>query len=129
MQVPAYSPRAVRQRALLNAKLSYADGQISIPCTVTQISDTGAKVSLEESVSLPDRVRIEIFQRGVDSQARRVWRRGREAGFAFAGQEVADTAPTRAKPDRIRELEDEITSLRAVIADLKTQLRGRSQSY
>lgn len=129
MQVQAYSPRAVRQRALLNAKLSYADGRISIPCTVTQISDTGAKVSLEESVSLPDRVRIEIFQRGVDSLARLVWRRGREAGFAFAGQETADTAPTRAKQDRIRELEDEITSLRAVIADLKTQLRGRSESY
>ena len=129
MQVPAQNPRAARQRALLNAKISYADGQITIPCTVTQISDTGAKISIEDSVSLPDRVRIEIFQRGVDSQARLVWRRGREAGLAFMSQEPLEGGAARSKQDRIRELEDEVTSLRAVVADLRAQLRGRGELF
>jgi len=129
MQVPAQSPRAVRQRALLNAKLSYADGQISIPCTVTQISETGAKVSVEESVTLPERLRIEIFQRGVDSPARLVWRRGREAGFAFMSNDPPEAAAARAKSDRIRELEEEIASLRGLIVDLRAQLRSRDEAY
>lgn len=126
MQVPAQSPRAPRQRALLNARVSFADGQITIPCTVTQISDTGAKVSIDESVTLPDRLRIEIFQRGLDTPARLVWRRGREAGFEFVTQKPVETGLLREYADKIHALEAEIVTLRGTISALKSQLKVRA---
>ena len=51
---PSDARRAIRVRTFLQARISYGEGAISTECTVSQLSDTGARLTVASTVALPD---------------------------------------------------------------------------
>ena len=117
--------RAPRERALLQARLSFANGAMSYNCRVTQISAGGVRIAIEGHSPLPEHLHITIPQRGIDSPARLVWRTEDSAGLAFHGHERAPEPAPRGLRERIRELEAENAALRAKVTALSGELKQR----
>jgi len=121
--------RAPRQRAFLSAKLVYLDSSISIDCSVTHISATGAKINIKEDVNLPERFLVEIPLRRVKTEARLVWRDADSIAVAFGSEaRPFETSPS-ALSQRIRVLEAENRMLRATCQSLNEQLAKASGCY
>lgn len=118
-EVSAERRRAPRQRAFLRARISHLDGSISFEGSVTQISQTGARVTLSATDNLPERFRIEIPQRRIDVAARLVRRDAEGAAVAF---EIAEAGASLM--DRLRVLEAENRMLRATCEALTAQLEN-----
>ena len=115
--------RAPRERAFLAARISYGNGALSTPCTVMQMSATGAKISIGAATSLPDVFQIAIPQKSIDCRAKLVWRRGDIAGVAFQpGEAPAEALPGDAAKLRIRALQAENDKLKSRIGELTAQL-------
>lgn len=55
----------------------------SIPCTVTDISNSGARIAIEESHELPDSFWLKVsgYRRKMKAETR--WRKGNEVGVEF----------------------------------------------
>ncbi len=126
---PRAERRAPRERAFLNARLSFAHGAVSFPCVVTQISATGAKLSIGDEVSLPDRFHIEIAQRGVDRPAEMVWRRNGQVAVAFLPSDLRQQEGWETSLARLRELEAENAKLRANLIALTEQFNRITEGY
>ena len=115
--------RAPRERAFLAARISYSNGAMSAPCTVMQISATGAKLNIPAAMNLPDAFQIAITQKSVDCRATLVWRRGDVAGVAFQRVEAPEEQPAGdAAKARIKALLAENEKLKARIGELMTHL-------
>jgi len=121
--------RAPRQRAFLSAKLVYLDNSISIDCSVTQISATGAKINVKEDVNLPERFRLEIPLRRVKTEARLVRREAESIAVAFGTEAEPFESSPSALSQRIRVLEAENRMLRATCQALNEQLAKASGCY
>jgi hypothetical protein len=123
--------RAQRERALLQACVSYAGGSISFPCLVTQISATDAKIAVNDQTAIPENFQIAIPQRGIDCSARLVWRRAGHAGIAFKAAPTAEVVPDASQHPkaRLRALETENKALRATIVRLTAQLDRFADGY
>lgn len=123
--------RAQRERTLLQARVSFAGGSMSFPCIVTQISATGAKISVKDETVMPEHFQISIPQRRIDCEARLVWRRAGHAGVAFklsVGVAAAD-APLDVLQARLQALEAENKAQRATIEKLTAQLSKFREGY
>lgn len=122
-----------RRRAFIAAKIRYGGGAVGVDCTVRNLSETGAKLDVSESVVLPAQFELVIPQKNVVHRAELRWRRGSETGVAFldAAGGSADASEGRAEGAhgpaalsedalraRIRHLEQEIVRLRARITEL-----------
>lgn len=123
---------ALRRRAFIAAKIVYQGGAVAVDCVIRNISATGAKLDVSESVVLPSHFDIIIPQKNVSHRAVLRWRRGGETGVAFLDvpEGEADgpaTAAAEAPPvnlaeetlrTKIRSLEHEIVRLKARIVQL-----------
>lgn len=126
---------ALRRRAFIAAKIVYQNGAVAVDCVIRNISATGAKIDVSESIVLPSHFDIVIPQKNVSHRAELRWRHGGETGVAFLdvpeGEGDADrhpaAAPAGAPPvnlaedalrTRIRTLEQEIVRLKARIVQL-----------
>ena len=117
---------APRRRTLIAAKIRY--GAVGVDCIIRNLSDTGAKLEVSESVVLPARFEIVIPQKNVIHQAELRWRHGAETGIAFltapqsTGSEAVGGGGTDLGEEklraRIRHLEQEIVRLRARVSEL-----------
>jgi hypothetical protein len=117
--------RALRVRTFLEARVSYSDGAISSPCTVNQLSDVGARLSIPSTVTLPAVFEIAIPQRGISRRAKLVWRRDDMAGIDFVDGEAATQHQQAQAMDptaRIKALEAENAKLKAQIGVLMQQV-------
>ncbi len=115
--------RAPRERAFLQARLSFANGAMSFPCLVTQISATGARLAVEDAIALPDRFHVSIPRKDIDCQARLVWRKDGHAAVAFP-KAGSDSDKTRAALiDRLAALEADNARLRDQVAELVAELK------
>lgn len=93
-------------------------------CTVTQLSPTGARISVAAGVALPDRFNIAVPQRGLNCRAKLVWRKDDLAGVEFELTDKASPAPTvQDYLARIGELEVANAKLRGQIAELLVQVQ------
>lgn len=113
--------RAVRVRTFLQARISYGDGAISNECTVNQLSEFGARLTLASTVALPDLFDIAIPQREISGRAKLVWRDNDQVGIDFLGNEDR-TAPATDYLARIKALEAENAKLKAQIGALLSQV-------
>jgi hypothetical protein len=84
---------ARRQRVLKSAKLIFNNNQAVFDCSVKDMSATGAKLSVKNSVSIPDDVRFMLTQENTIRDAKVVWRRGDLIGVHFLSDAVR--APAR----------------------------------
>jgi PilZ domain len=85
---------APRRRVLKGAIIAYGDRKMSLPCTVRNLSTTGARVRIEDAVSAPDSFILFIEMDGIEVDCEVVHRSDKDLGVKFV-------SPTRSvKPKR-----------------------------
>jgi hypothetical protein len=115
--------QAPRERTFLPARIAFGEhGALSTPCTVTQLSSTGARVNVPANTTLPDRFELSIPQRSLTTRVRLVWRRGDLIGVQFDEHAEEPAASSEDLQARIRELEAANAKLRARVAELTEQV-------
>ena len=115
---------ATRQRTFLKGTLYYDNRRASVECVIRDMSDSGARLTFEHPVIVPDNVELFIPQKQQTLRAR-VQRRGpNEIGIAF---EVERSDEPRRASDvelqkRVETLEAEIFALKRLVSKLKAKV-------
>jgi hypothetical protein len=111
----------------LRAKILFNNQNTSFDCIVRNVSQTGAKIEVSNTVSVPNHFDLEIPQKGRTYKARIVWRDAEAIGVEFmqgdAGAGSAD--PAESKLERI---ERENRRLRVAVAELTKRLEDIGQA-
>lgn len=102
----------LRRRTLKAGKVAFNDRHCTLSCTVRDLSDTGARLRCEGSVSVPDTFDLIIDLDGLDASCEVVWRRGPELGVRFVG------TPRKIAPSRSQ-------VVKPVVAERASLLRRR----
>ncbi|TAL77011.1 MAG: PilZ domain-containing protein [Beijerinckiaceae bacterium] len=120
-----------RIRSFLRAQIIFNNRMTTIECIIKNISATGARVALDETLAVPTEFDIYIPTRNRSHRARLVWRDKESIGVDFLEetQETASGLPP-AQPEssgpvdatRLRELEDQNAQLKARIRRLNQKL-------
>jgi hypothetical protein len=113
------SRKIERSRAILGATVVFNNRNSTIDCQIRNISRAGAKLSLSDTVSLPDEFDVEVPQKGKTYRARLCWRDAESAGIEFI---LESNHAERDEGDRIAELEAENAALRLRVFDLREKL-------
>ena len=100
-----------RTRSFLKGQIVFNNRMTTMDCIVRNLSATGAKLALTETLALPDQFDLVIPQKGETLRARLKWRRDDEIGIVFAS--AADESKLAL---RVRELEAEVAHLRRLLA-------------
>jgi len=86
----------LRKRSLLGALITYADGKFSFDCTIHDLSETGARITLPKNIQMPSRFYLINIRDRQACDAKIVWHKGSEAGVEFVRSfglaEVSDPA-------------------------------------
>jgi len=112
---------AIRQRTFLKGTLYYDNRRASIECVVRDLSDSGARLTFEHPVTVPDNVELFIPHKQQTLRAR-VQRRGsNDVGVTF--EIDRSDGPRRASDmelqQRVETLESEVVALKRLVAKLK----------
>jgi hypothetical protein len=83
---------------------------------IREISDTGARLLISDSVALPDEVELFIPHKNQTFSSQIAWRRGEEVGVTFKQPMAADASDLT---QRLSRLEEEIAGLKRLIKKLK----------
>jgi hypothetical protein len=127
LTVKGESRRAPRERVMLSAKLTYQSGSVSVPCVVSQISESGARISVSADVVLAQTMRLDVPQRNINADVRLVWRRGGMAAVAFEPTPPALKAPLKAANKD--GLEEENQRLRELVVQLEQRLKQMKEGF
>lgn len=73
---------APRKRVLKAGTIEFGGG--GIDCTVRNLSDTGASVSIESLVGIPDEFNLVVASDRVSRMCRVVWRKENRIGISFS---------------------------------------------
>jgi hypothetical protein len=115
---------AIRQRTFLKDTIYYDNRRASANCVIRDMSDSGARLTFEHPVIVPDNIELFIPQKQEIFRAR-VQRRGtNEIGIAF---EVERSAEPRRISDvelqkRVEMLESEIITLKRLVGKLRAKV-------
>ena len=85
---------APRRRALKAGMISMNNGNITLPCLVRDISDTGAKIRTDVNRHPSDSFTLSIDLDGLVAHCEVVWREGQQLGVRFTSAPQI-SAPTR----------------------------------
>jgi hypothetical protein len=127
-----------RIRSFLRAQIIFNNRMTTIDCIIKNISATGARVALNDTLAVPTEFDIYIPQRGYSHHARLVWRDRDSIGIDFLDvQQPAPpaAAPAPAAPEphvfggdaRLRELEVQNAELKSRIRQLTKRLEDLGQ--
>lgn len=126
-----------RIRSFLRAQIIFNNRMSTIDCIVKNISPTGARVALGDTLAVPAEFEIYIPQRNVSHHARLIWRDKDSIGIDFIDVHAPAAAPAAAPvmPDvpvtggeaRIRELEVQNAELKKRIRALCKKLEDLGQ--
>lgn len=125
--------RAVRSRSLLGARIIFNNGSSTVDCMVRNISGSGAKVTLDSVIDLPDEFQLNIPQRGKTYWARVAWRNHSELGLMLSATQtdpalMAGGAGTEDLLVECRRLGEENVKLRAIVRQLRAALVEKKQN-
>lgn len=115
--------RALRVRSFIGGEILHSNGQSKTQCTIRDISESGARIEIPISVTIPDNFELIVPLKNLREKARIVWRQGNEIGVVFASKEVKPVAATQDEGQmghRVRELEGEIDKLRVQLQLMQT---------
>ena len=129
----AEARHAERARALLGAQIYLNNRQSTIECQIRNISATGAKLVIADTIAVPEEFELNIPQKGRLLNARVIWRTPKETGIVFvSAADGASEATEDGAPDsvyrRVKTLEAENAALRKKIAELQYRLERWSES-
>jgi PilZ domain len=115
---------AIRQRTFLKGTLYFDNRRASIECVVRDMSESGARLTFEHPVTVPDNVELFIPHKQQTLRARVERRGSNEVGIAF---EVERSLEPRRNSDaelqqRIATLETEVSALKRLVAKLKAKV-------
>lgn len=115
---------AVRQRTFLKGMVYYDNRRASIECTIRDLSDSGARVTFQHPVTVPDSIELFIAQKQQTLRAHVRRREPNEIGIAFEVERALD--PRRATDAelqaRVETMEAEIKSLKRLVAKLAAKV-------
>ena len=80
---PSEKRGAPRRRVLKAGIMAYCDRHCTLPCTVRDISATGARLRSDSAVNAPDRFELIIELDGLEAECEVVWRKGDDMGVRF----------------------------------------------
>ncbi len=112
-----------RVRAFLRARIIFNNGNSTIDCTVKNISPTGAKLELSNTITVPADFDLEVPQRGKVYRARIVWRDAEALGLTFIAAELAHE-PQEASSEQLNR---ENRRLKAIVFTLTKRLEELGQ--
>jgi hypothetical protein len=81
-----------RNRVYYGGELAFNGRHSTLTCIVRNFSPRGAKIEIESSAVLPDKLDFTVERKGLSCLARLVWRNQTQAGLVFAGTHAADDA-------------------------------------
>ncbi|MFY9291757.1 MAG: PilZ domain-containing protein [Methylorubrum rhodinum] len=117
----------IRKRTFLKGRILFNKGASSMDCLIRDLSETGARLELSETSTLPEVFDLYIPQKDETFRCTLRWRRDGGVGIAFADHHAKPAAAEPAPlPDasigvllrRIAELEAENAALRSVLTTL-----------
>lgn len=83
--VPVERRRLHRNRVLKGALVVFGNHDRAIDCTIRNLSDEGAKVTLGSTIGIPDEFELLIPAEHRIAPARTIWRTEHELGLALTG--------------------------------------------
>ena len=90
---PVERRQSPRRRVLKGGVVAFNDRYVTLPCTVRDISDGGARLRIEGSITAPDTFELIIEIDGLEAACEVVSRRGNEVSVLFV-------SPPRKMPPR-----------------------------
>ena len=118
----------IRKRTFLKGRILFNKGASSMDCLIRDMSETGARLELSETSTLPEVFDLYIPQKDETFRASLRWRRDGGVGIVFTDQRRPAAPPEAAPPlpdasigvllRRIAELEAENAALRSVLATM-----------
>ena len=116
---------ALRQRSFLQGRIYFNNRRSSIDCLIRDYSETGARLQLSETVTVPESVELYIPNREQVHRSRVQWRSGNEMGIAFGEDTPASTPdePQGDLPSRLYRLEEEVAALRRLVNEMRIGIR------
>lgn len=99
----------------------YNGGNSAFDCVIRDLSQHGAKVQFSAAVALPQKIELEIPNRGERKQAVVRWRHDDQVGLEFADARERDysTGEVHALLDRMHRLEGELARMQIELIKLK----------
>jgi hypothetical protein len=122
------SRKSERVRSFLRAKIIFNNRNSTFDCIVRNISETGAKLEVGDSASIPSQFDIEIPQKGRTYRAQILWRDARSMGVAFILPDAQQGVVSTARESELERLERENRKLRGAVADLTKRLESFGQA-
>ncbi len=125
-----------RIRSFLRAQIIFNNRMTTIDCIIKNISATGARIALNDTLAVPTEFDIYIPQRGCSHHARLIWRDKDSIGIDFTDVQQpmpAAPAPAASEPHgfggeaRLRDLENQNAELKARIRQLTKRLEDLGQ--
>jgi hypothetical protein len=116
---------AGRIRSFLRGEIVHSNGASRTECTVRDISETGARIQVPKSVTLPEFFELIIPQKGMHERARIIWIKDGEIGVTFAHNQLNGQSDGPHQADlahRIHILESEVYRLRLDLKDMQERL-------
>ncbi len=79
-----HQKRRHRLRALKGGSILFYNGA-AFDCTVRNLSETGARLEVENPVGIPDTFKLTIKSKKLERACRVIWRKAKEIGVRFVG--------------------------------------------
>ena len=94
--------KTARRRVLKVGKIIFADGMRLIDCTIRDMSDSGARLLIANTVGLPDTFHLFEKSSGMVYPATVVWRQPSAVGVKFDGPPTSVHDPVNRRFARLR---------------------------
>jgi len=113
--------RQFRNRVYYGGLLAFNGRSSTLDCIVRNFSARGAKIEIEGSAVLPDKLDFTVERKGLSCLARLVWRNQTQAGLVFAEERAVDDAVPLEWARKLRASERANRVLQARIAQLRSE--------
>lgn len=110
---------APRTRTLLRGRIEFNSGMSTLDCAIRDLSDTGARLELGDSVAMPGVFRLYIpkYERWYDAETR--WHRGVFVGIEFVSANTHKAQPVDTPDSKVARLEAEVVKLRKLVEEIR----------
>ncbi|MDB5643713.1 MAG: PilZ protein [Hyphomicrobiales bacterium] len=127
-QASEQARRAERVRTILGARVVFNSGRSSIDCQIRNISETGARLTLNEGLSLPGTFDLEIPSRNKTHRVLLRWRTKDAAGVQFIDDSAKAAVDHGTAAEELEALRKENGMLKRRVADLVRRLADLGHS-
>ena len=111
--------KTARTRTYLGGVLAFQERYATLDCTIRNLSDEGARITVDGSAILPDEFDLAVSRNDRAYRAKLIWRSASEAGLAFLDAR-ASSVVTLDWARKLRSRDKQNARLRQRVADLSS---------